>query len=111
MVDVMLVLLVIFMVAAPLLEQGIEVHLPKAATGQSFSDSSPVITLDQKRTIYFNKSVVSLKELRRKLAGLKSGQPIVIRVDKSARVKEMMELWDLCRDAGFPQVRITTLPE
>ncbi len=109
MVDVVLVLLIIFMVAAPMLQQGIEVALPKAATSQTLTDSHPTITLTKEHAVYFNGAVVTLRELRGKLAGLKSGQPILIRADRNARVNELVALWDLCREAGFPQVRITTL--
>lgn len=111
LVDVMLVLLVIFMVAAPLLVQGIEVRLPKAGTGQRLAESDPVITLTKEHAIYFNGSAITPKELRQKLALLKGDQAVVIRSDRSARVEELVALWDLCREAGFFKVRITTISE
>ena len=111
LVDVMLVLLAIFMVTAPLLEQGIEVNLPKAATGQRLGDSRTVITLNREHLLYFNGEQVTLKGLRQKMSGLKSGEPIWIRADRAAHVAELIGLWDLCRETGFSQVRVTTLPE
>ena len=111
LVDIMLVLLVIFMVATPMMQQGIEVSLPKAATGQEVSDSHPTITLTKGNTIYFNNTMVTLKNLRQKLAHLKPGQPIIIRSDRSAYVNKLVEVWDICREAGFRQVHITTLPD
>ena len=112
MVDVMLVLLVIFMVAAPMLQQGIEVNLPKAATGTTLPhEAAPVITLTKEGNIYFNDNVVTVKSLRQKLSVLKNGQMVLIRADRHAEVNKLIQLWDLCREAGFAQVRITTLPE
>jgi biopolymer transport protein TolR len=111
LVDVMLVLLTVFMVTAPMMQQGIDVTLPKAVSSKIFGDTEPVITLTKEHVTYFNGAVVSGKELKKKLAGLKSGTPVTIRSDRNARVNKLVELWDLCRDAGFPQVRITTLSE
>ncbi len=111
LVDVMLVLLAIFMVTAPLLEQGIEVSLPKAATGQHLVEKSPVITLTKDHAVYLNGTAVTLRQLRQKLTNLESSQSLLIRSDRNARVEKLIELWDLCREAGFSKVRITTLPE
>ena len=111
MVDVMLVLLVIFMVAAPLLEKGISVTLPTMATSQQVNESGLSITLTKEHVIYFNDRVVTLKELRRSLAGLLHNQPVAIRADGNAYVKRLMELWDLCRETGFREIRIMTLTE
>ena len=111
-VDVMLVLLIIFMVAAPLLEQGIQVTLPKAATGKQIqSGSGLVITLTREHLIYLNNEVVTLKELRKKLSGLQSSQPIMIRADNSAYVSRLVQLWDLCRDVGLREIHIATITE
>ena len=110
-VDVMLVLLVIFMVAAPLLDRGINVSLPKAATGQRVTAAGLTITLTKEHIIYFQNEVVTLKELRRKLTELGARQPILIRSDQSAYVRRLVELWDLCRDSGFREIHIATLTD
>ncbi len=111
MVDIMLVLLIIFMVAAPMLQQGIHVTLPKASTASQVSSPEVVITLTREHVVYFNDQVMTLKALRRKLEGLKSQEPILIRADRNAYVNKLIELWDLCRDAGFREVHIATLSE
>ena len=111
-VDVMLVLLIVFMVAAPLLEKGISVTLPKAATSQKITGSSGLsITLTKEHVVYFNGQVVTLKALRHALTELPQNQPMAIRADGNAYVSRLMELWDLCRDAGFREIRIMTLTE
>ncbi len=113
LVDVMLVLLIIFMVAAPLLEHGesragINVTLPKASTGEARGGVGAIITLTRAHQVYLNKEHVTIKELRRRLTTVPSG-PVVIRADRYAQVSQLIELWDLCRDAGLYQVHVATL--
>lgn len=110
MVDIMLVLLIIFMVAAPLLDQGIDVALPQAATSERLGGSGLSVTLTREHVLYFNNQVVTLKQLRQQLSGLKH-QPIQIRADRNAYVSRLVELWDLCRDAGFKEIHIATMTE
>ena len=111
LVDVMLVLLIIFMIAAPLLQQGIQVTLPKAQTSQETGGSAVVVTLTKEHVIYLNDEVVTLKELRSHLGGLPAGKAVIIRADRYAYVDKLMELWDLCRAAGLREIHIATLTE
>ena len=111
LVDVMLVLLIIFMVAAPMLEQGIPVMLPKAATSERLGNSDLVITLNRNHVLYIDRQVVTLSELRGRLAAMKAKQPVRILADRNAYVSKLVELWDLCRDAGFREIHIATLSE
>ncbi len=111
LVDVMLVLLIIFMVAAPLLRQGFNVTLPRAATGKRAPGTDLVITLTKEHVIYFHDEVVTLAQLRQKLARFGSAQPVFIRADRYAYVNHLIELWDLCRDVGYKEVHIATLSE
>src|SRR3990172_4678008 len=62
-VDVMLVLLVIFMITAPLLESGIEVDLPKTKTVKVISEEKVVITIDKKQTIYVGNDPINIHRL------------------------------------------------
>jgi biopolymer transport protein TolR len=113
LVDVMLVLLIIFMVTAPMLQQSIEVVLPKASTGQEARgvDGSLGITLTKDHLVYLDDELVTVKELRQKLQAAGGGRPVMIRADRHAYVDRLMELWDLCREAGFRQVHIATLQD
>lgn len=111
LVDVMLVLLIIFMVAAQLMEQGIDVALPQASTSKGLNSSGLTITLTREHVIYLNEQIMTLKELRHELSSLKGGRPILIRADRSAYVSKLVQLWDLCRDAGFREIHIATLSE
>ena len=111
LVDVMLVLLIIFMVTAPMLQQGIDVTLPKASTSQRVSASGLTITLTKDHLVYLNEELVTLKELRRKLTSVGGRKPVLIRADRFAYVDKLIELWDLCRETGCQQVHIVTLPD
>ena len=111
LVDVMLVLLIIFMVTAPMMQHGFNVSLPPAATGKKVSHTELVITLTREHVIYFNDEVVTLKALRKKLAGLPGPRPIFIRADRNAYVSKLIELWDLCREMGVGDVHVATLTD
>lgn len=109
-VDVVLVLLIVFMVAAPLLGQGIDVVLPPATTSRPLTGSGLSVTLTKDHLIYLNNDVMTLKELRQRLTG-RNQQPVAIRADRSAYVSKLVELWDLCRDLGFHEIHISTVAE
>lgn len=111
LVDVILVLLIIFMVAAPLLRQGFNVSLPRAATGKEVRNVEMVITLTKEHLIYFNDEVVTLNELRQKLERFNGSQPVYIRADSYAYVHKLIALWDLCRAAGVRDIHVATLTE
>ena len=110
LVDVMLVLLIIFMVTAPLLDRGIQVDLPRAATSKVAPSEGLTITLTKEHVVYLNKDIVTMKELRQQLSTF-SGQPVLIQADRNAYVSRLVELWDLCRQQGLHQVHIVTITD
>ena len=111
LVDIMLVLLIIFMVTAPMMQQSINVTLPKAATGEQSGETGLAITLTKDHLIYLDKDLVTLKDLHERLRAAGGGRPVLIRADRHAYVDKLMELWDLCRDTGFREVHIATLAD
>ena len=112
MIDVVFQQLIYFMLTSSfVLSPGIRVTLPKATTSEKLSASNLVITLTKDHVIYWDEQVVTLKELRRKLKGIGGNKPVLIRADKHAYVDKLIELWDLCRDAGYKEVHIATLSE
>ncbi|MGJ4952232.1 ExbD/TolR family protein [Bradyrhizobium sp. HKCCYLS20291] len=126
MVDVMLVLLIIFMVAAPLLTVNIQVDLPQAQGGSaSTADSKPPLELTVKKTgggcaskvdIYLGETPIAINELGPKIkamkeAGAGGGDNVVkIRGDRDACYADMMKVLGLARDAGY-RASIVVLPE
>ena len=112
LIDVVFQLLLFFMLTSSfILQPGIRVVLPKAQTSQSITASNLVITLTKDHLVYWDEEVVTLKELRAKLKRAGGHKPILIRADRHAYIERLIGLWDLCRDAGYHEIHIGTLPE
>jgi biopolymer transport protein ExbD len=112
MIDVVFQQLIYFMLTSSfILHPGIRISLPKAVTSQQMASSTLIITLTKDHVVYWDEEVVTLKELRRKLAKAGGEKPVLIRADRHAYVEKLIDLWDLCRDAGYREVHIGTLSE
>lgn len=112
MIDVVFQQLIYFMLTSSfVLHPGIRIILPKAPTSQRISASNLVITLTKDHVVYWDEQVVTLKELRERLKRAGGDRPVLIRADRHAYVEKLIELWDLCRDAGHKEVHIATLSE
>jgi biopolymer transport protein TolR len=112
MVDVMLVLLIIFMVAAPMLTGGIPVDLPQAKGDQLQSSKEPItVSIDSKGDIYIAEAKVPLEELAAKLKAIsKNGveDQIVIKGDRAVAHGLVMKMMGRIREAGFRKVAFLT---
>lgn len=109
-IDVMLVLLVIFMVTAPLLQQGVDVNLPHAA-GQGLSPAERlVITIKKDGKIYLNKSAVTLNALKSELSG-KSDKEVFLKADKDVPYGVVVEVMGELREAGVEKLGMVTEPK
>ena len=112
-VDVVLVLLIIFMLTAPILESGIEVDLPKTKTVKVVSEEKVVITLDKKQNIYVGNDPVNIHRLgvtvldRLKGAGT---QPVFIRCDQNATFGAFARVVDALKQANLTNLNIVTEP-
>ena len=112
LIDMVFQLLIFFMLTSSfILQPGIRVTLPKADTSQRLTAANLVITLTKDHLVYWGENVVTMKELRTELRRAGGDKPVLIRADRHAYVEKLIELWDLCRDAGYYEVRIGTLPE
>jgi len=114
MVDVMLVLLVIFMVTAPLLTSGVPVDLPKTAAGQLKGDDQPLaVSVDGKGRIFIQDTEVQLDELAPRLKAITAAKPdtrIFIKGDAGINYGRVMEVMGQLSAAGFPHVALLTQP-
>ncbi|MSQ86387.1 MAG: ExbD/TolR family protein [Alphaproteobacteria bacterium] len=115
MVDVMLVLLVIFIITAPLLTTGVNVNLPQTSRAKSLTqDNKPLNLFVQKDgTFYLNgpETMVVLEDLRAKLAAMKKSNPdlnIYVRGDKDVPYGTMMTAMAEVQAAGFTKVAFVT---
>lgn len=112
LIDVIFLQLIYFMLTSSfVLHPGVRISLPRATTSQRIAASNLVITLTKEHVIYWDEDVVTLKELRARLKQVGGNRPVLIRADKHAYVAKLIELWDLCRDAGYQEVHIATLSE
>ncbi len=112
MVDVMLVLLVIFMVTAPLLTAGVPVDLPKTNAGQLKGDDQPIaVSVDAKGRIFLQETEVQLDELAPRLRAITAAKPdnrIFVRGDSAINYGRVMEVMGQLNAAGFPHVALVT---
>ena len=110
-VDVMLVLLIVFMVAAPLLTVGVEVDLPQSdAKAIATEDNKPLeITMDKSGQIYIGEAQIPQAELIQKLTALTEGaydKRIYIRGDRALSYGQIMALIGRVNAAGFTKVAL-----
>jgi len=114
MVDVMLVLLVIFMVAAPMMTTGVTVDLPKtSASAISGQDEPLTVSVKQDGKIYIQDTAVAIKELQGKLkaiTGEKRDTRIFVRGDKNVDYGSIMQVVTEVNTAGFKKVALLTDP-
>jgi biopolymer transport protein TolR len=112
-VDVMLVLLVIFMITAPLLESGIEVDLPKTKTVKITSSEKVVITIDKKQTIYVGNDPINIHRLGAfvldQMRGAKDA-PVFIRCDQAVPFGAFAQVVDALKQANITNINIVTEP-
>jgi biopolymer transport protein TolR len=110
MVDVMLVLLVIFMITAPLLTAGIPVNLPQTKAEALSEPTEPlVITVNAEGKLYLQETEVPLESLVARLQAITQNKPdtkIYVRGDKAINYGRVMEVMGLVKGAGFAQVAL-----
>ena len=112
MIDVMLVLLIIFMVTAPMLTSGVDVALPNSRTGRSLQNEALTVTLARDGRVQLDDAFVPLSrlenELRNKAAGGTKKRPVLVRADRGIPYGRVIEVVDSIRAAGFTQVGFVT---
>ncbi len=111
-VDVMLVLLVVFMVTAPLLTVGVEVDLPESSASNLPGDDEPLtVTIDDAGLLYLQELEITLEELVPKLRAIaaeRSDMRIFVRGDKAIDYGRVMLVMGTINAAGFTKVGLVT---
>jgi len=117
-VDIMLVLLIIFMVTAPMLQEGIEVNLPEVSAGSvDVSEEDYILTVDKLGQIFINddkKDKFSLLTIEDKLMAAFKDKPnkiLYLRADQAIRYGYIMEIMATCRRAGVEKIGMITHTE
>lgn len=111
-VDVMLVLLVIFMVTAPMLVAGVQVDLPQTSSAPLSGQDEPLIlTIDRSGMVHLQDHAIPLDSLSEKLsaiAGAKKDSRIFVRGDKRLHYGKIMEVFSAIQNAGYQHVALVT---
>ena len=114
LVDVMLVLLVIFMVTAPIIQQGVQVNLPQAkAAAIPGTDELLVVSIAKNGRIYLNDNVMSLDELGAKMRAIRTNladKQVYVRADQDVRYGLVMQTIAELKQAGIDRVGMVTRP-
>ena len=115
LVNVMLVLLVIFMVTAPMMQQGIDVDLPQTTTQPlRVKDDPLILTVKQDGTYLVGRSEVALEDLETKLEALfeaRGNKDLYLRADRDAPYGMVVKGMAAAREAGTQQLGVVTEPE
>jgi biopolymer transport protein TolR len=119
MVDVMLVLLIVFMVAAPLLTVGVPIDLPKTDAKEMNTPAKPVtVSVDQKGEVFVGQDSVTLDTLVTKLASVEGAadqkgddptqQRVLVRGDQNADYGQVMKVMGVLSAAGYSKIGLIT---
>ncbi len=112
-VDVVLVLLVMFMVTAPVLQSGIEVELPKTKTVKEISEERLVITIDKDQRVFLGNDPININEIADRLHEKirdPQGQSVFIRSDENVPFGAFATVMDAVKQTGITNVSIVTQP-
>jgi biopolymer transport protein TolR len=114
LVDVMLVLLVIFMVTAPMMQQGVQVNLPKADTkAMTPQEETVVVTVDKSGKIFINKDQIPAADLRGKLTDMfasRSKKEVFLKADAGVPYGEVVRAMADIKGAGIERLGMVTEP-
>jgi biopolymer transport protein TolR len=114
LVDVMLVLLIIFMVTAPMMQSGITVKLPTAESRNNPSPEGLVLTLTKDHYVYMNDQIVNLYFLDSRLKSFffnREKKVVFLKADKSLTYGYIIEVMDIVKNAGVDTVGMIVEPK
>ncbi|BCA54410.1 Biopolymer transport protein ExbD [Nitrospira sp. KM1] len=113
LVDVVLVLLVIFMVTAPMLYRGMDIKLPTSATNTIKPEMRMVLTIEKDQRLYLDKDPIGVAQLETKLKRLKHENPDVslyLRADRDVPYGTVVQVMDGVKKAGIEKIGMVTDP-
>jgi len=113
LVDVVLVLLVIFMVTAPMLYRGMDINLPKSATNTIKPEMRTVLTIEKDQRLYLVKDPVGVAQLEQKLKLLKLQHrdvSLYLRADRDVPYGTVVQVMDGVKKAGIEKIGMVTEP-
>src|SRR3984885_6543440 len=114
LVDVVLVLLLIFMLTAPVLQSGAEVAIPKTRSVNQLTEERMVVTIDKDQNVFLQDKPVNVNDLPKLLADVGNGDPakriIYLRADEQVPFGAFASVMDAVKRAGITNISIVTRP-
>ncbi len=113
LVDVVLVLLIIFMVTAPILQSGIDVNVPKTRTVKEITEERVVISIDKSQRVYLGNDAININDIGNKLRQKirdPRGQAVFVRCDENVPFGAFATVMDAVKATGITNVSIVTQP-
>jgi biopolymer transport protein TolR len=113
LVDVMLVLLIIFMVTAPMIQTGIDVQLPETRSVKEINPQEHiVISISREGLIYYGSEAINFNAIPARLKKDAKGpkDSIFLRADKDVKWNSIVSVIDAIRSAGFSEIQMSTKP-
>lgn len=110
LIDVVFNLLIFFMLTSNFVFQpGIKVSLPKAITSEVISSENIVINVTGQDLLFLNDKPITVNDLAAKLKEAAEGnKSLLLKADTNASLGRVVEIWDMCRELGIPQINIAT---
>src|SRR5262249_52905460 len=112
-IDIVLVLLIIFMVTAPVIQSGVEIHVPKTQFTREITEERLVISITQNETIFLQNDPVNINDLVDKIKEQKPGQQnisVYVRGDTDAHWGALAKVFDKLKSAGIENISLVTEP-
>ncbi len=112
-IDVVLVLLIIFMITAPILQSGIEVDVPKTKTVKELTEVRMVVTIDRAQRIYLNDKPINIHDIGGAITQQShdlAKQTVYVRCDESVPFGSWATVVDALRQAGIQNISVVTQP-
>jgi biopolymer transport protein TolR len=113
LVDVVLVLLIIFMITAPILQSGIEVAIPHTRTVKEITEERLVITIDRQQRVFLNNQPININQIGAQLHQKirdPEGQSVFVRADENVPFGAFATVMDAVKQSGITNVSIVTQP-
>jgi biopolymer transport protein TolR len=114
LVDVVLVLLLIFMLTAPVLQSGVEVAIPKTRSVNQLTEERMVVTIDKDQNVFLQDKPINVNDLPARLKSVGSGDPakriIYLRADEQVPFGAFASVMDAVKRAGITNISIVTQP-
>ena len=110
LIDVIFQLLIFFMVTSNFVVQpGIKVSLPKAISSEVIRTDNVIIALTGQDLLFYNDEPITIQDLMPKIRqAAQENQSVLLKADTRASLGRVVEIWDLCREYGVPQISIAT---